>query len=96
MVSSRRVCGGELSPHPNKLTPLFFFSHYLACPSTMSKSYRCEAVVTEVEFFSKTNNTDTQDAFKIALEAAVEEGRLQEYLDTVNPESPITILKQYF
>lgn len=47
----------------------------------------------EVEFLAVTDNKDTTDAFKIALEAAIEEGRLQEYLDIVNPESLITILK---
>jgi hypothetical protein len=61
----------------------------------VSESDRCEAVVAEVELLSETDNTDTKDAFNIALEAAIEEGQLQEYLYSVNPESPITILHQY-
>lgn len=64
----------------------------------MDPSDRCEAVVTEVVLLSTSNDTgveDTKYAFKVALEAAVEEGQLQDYLDSVNPESPIRILNQF-
>jgi hypothetical protein len=56
---------------------------------------RCEAVVAEVVLLSNSKSTDTKDALKIILEAAIQEGQLQEHLKHVNPESPITILKRY-